>query len=262
MTIVYIGGYGRSGSTVLDRSITAHLGGVSLGEVVFFPRSVYRHQACSCGLSPQNCRFWNVAKQTLNSQQVTSEFATFKEDGIFGVLTPPSLLYQRVQRSIFRHHRSTIYCDSSKTCRHAMFRPIALDRLFPGELFFVWIKRPLNDTVRNSLAKGTNQQLESSLKIKPSSVRIGRGVLGYLVANFMAWLYVTLIFRRRSVVIDQQLLRSKPELVMAMIEEFLTRLSMYDGSESIDSSNKVDDEWQGNIHQIAGNRNRHITSHS
>lgn len=262
MTIIYIGGYGRSGSTVLDRSITAHLGGVSLGEVVFFPRTVYRNKACSCGLSPQNCSFWNVATQALFSRQGTSEFHTFKEDGIFGVLTPPSSFYQHVQRSIFRHHRTTIYCDSSKTCRHAMFRPIALDGLFPGELIFVWIKRPLNDTIRNSLAKGTNQQLESSLQIRPSSLRIGRGVLGYLFANFMAWFYVTLIFRRRSIVIDQQLLRSSPELVMEMIEDFLKGLDKYEGRESIDSVSNADFDWVENTHQIAGNRNRNISSHS
>ena len=57
--VVYLGGFGRSGSTLLERVLGAIPGWVNIGELVDLPRSVYVHQErCGCGEPFLACPFW------------------------------------------------------------------------------------------------------------------------------------------------------------------------------------------------------------
>ena len=65
MRVVYIAGYGRSGSTVLDRAIGQHDGYASLGEAwKFWSHVAYADQYCGCGLRFSQCEMWqNVRRE-------------------------------------------------------------------------------------------------------------------------------------------------------------------------------------------------------
>jgi hypothetical protein len=59
MKVIYIAGYGRSGSTMLDRAIGQHDGYLSLGEVwKFWSHVAYADQYCGCGLRFSECPMW------------------------------------------------------------------------------------------------------------------------------------------------------------------------------------------------------------
>lgn len=57
--MLYIGGSGRSGSTLLERLLGAVPGVATLGEVVHLPtRGLVEHETCGCGEPLARCPFW------------------------------------------------------------------------------------------------------------------------------------------------------------------------------------------------------------
>ena len=58
--VIYLGGFGRSGSTLLERVLGGIPGWVNVGELVDLPRSVYVHrERCGCGEPFLECPFWS-----------------------------------------------------------------------------------------------------------------------------------------------------------------------------------------------------------
>lgn len=58
-TVCYLGGFGRSGSTLLERMLAAATGSCALGEVVWlWDRGVMRDERCGCGERFSRCPFW------------------------------------------------------------------------------------------------------------------------------------------------------------------------------------------------------------
>ena len=57
--ILYIAGYGRSGSTVLNIILGNHSSITSVGELSFLPEDwTNHHRVCSCGAPYHTCEFW------------------------------------------------------------------------------------------------------------------------------------------------------------------------------------------------------------
>ena len=59
VSVVYLGGFGRSGSTLVERMLGAAPGWVNIGELVDLPRSVARtDELCGCGEPFSRCPLW------------------------------------------------------------------------------------------------------------------------------------------------------------------------------------------------------------
>lgn len=59
VTVVYLGGFGRSGSTLVERMLAAVPGWVNVGELVDLARSVApADELCGCGLAFSRCPHW------------------------------------------------------------------------------------------------------------------------------------------------------------------------------------------------------------
>ena len=57
--VLFVGGFGRSGSTLLDRLLGQIVGFVSLGEVKYlWQRGLVEDQLCGCGTPFRSCPFW------------------------------------------------------------------------------------------------------------------------------------------------------------------------------------------------------------
>jgi hypothetical protein len=56
--LVYIGGYGRSGSTLLEYLLAQNPKVVACGEIARHLRSFGRHKICTCGEPMQACPVW------------------------------------------------------------------------------------------------------------------------------------------------------------------------------------------------------------
>ncbi len=62
--VLYLGGLGRSGTTLLDRLLGELPGAISLGEVVhLWERGVVGGERCGCGASFGDCAFWREVGQ-------------------------------------------------------------------------------------------------------------------------------------------------------------------------------------------------------
>ena len=60
-TLVYLAGYGRSGSTLLGRIMSLQGTALDLGEVVMAPRFLDRPKHyCACGERLKDCRIWST----------------------------------------------------------------------------------------------------------------------------------------------------------------------------------------------------------
>jgi hypothetical protein len=64
--VIYIGGYSRSGSTILMRAFSEASGLVSVGELVnIWGRGYVENQLCGCGEAFRSCPFWNDVSQVV-----------------------------------------------------------------------------------------------------------------------------------------------------------------------------------------------------
>lgn len=64
LRVVYISGYGRSGTTVLDILLAQHQAFTGGGEIDNLARRVWRNnEYCSCGLRVRDCKFWSDVVQ-------------------------------------------------------------------------------------------------------------------------------------------------------------------------------------------------------
>lgn len=67
--IIYIAGYGRSGSTLLERILAAHAGVEGLGEVEHLTRARDLHAAsCGCGRPLADCELWGPVIAALEGE--------------------------------------------------------------------------------------------------------------------------------------------------------------------------------------------------
>ena len=65
MPVLYLAGFGRSGSTLLDRLVGGHAGVVGMGELSnLWLRGVLENQLCSCGQRFASCPFWSKVRET------------------------------------------------------------------------------------------------------------------------------------------------------------------------------------------------------
>lgn len=64
--VLYIGGEGRSGSTVLERALAAHPDVVAVGELKYLWRwGIRNRELCACGNPVPECVFWSAIGQRL-----------------------------------------------------------------------------------------------------------------------------------------------------------------------------------------------------
>ena len=62
--VVFIGGFGRSGSTLLERMLGCLDGVVTLGEVGhLWQRGIVNDESCACGQPFSRCPFWSEVGQ-------------------------------------------------------------------------------------------------------------------------------------------------------------------------------------------------------
>lgn len=73
--ILYIGGYGRSGSTILEQTLAKYCNASALGEVRYvWERGYKNNQLCGCGEKFLDCNFWsNVIDKTLQDTGISGD---------------------------------------------------------------------------------------------------------------------------------------------------------------------------------------------
>jgi sulfotransferase family protein len=121
--LIYIGGYGRSGSTLLEYLLTAHGEVVACGEIERHLRSFGKKKICTCGRRMRDCPVWSDFRHK-----------TGRVKGLDHAQLTLALL-----EHVSPHYQAMV--DSSKTAGGAAFDPMPLWRALGDDFLLVQIVR-------------------------------------------------------------------------------------------------------------------------
>jgi len=193
--VLYIAGYGRSGSTVLDVILGNHPEVVSAGELTYLIdewRTPGRR--CACGASYANCEFWKGLPETVSLSEETAQQVVRRIER--RCATVPVLLdalpeevkeaYHRFQRGVFSYLMETaeasIVVDSSKSAGDAAMRLHTLSQIAGLDVYVLHLVRDGRATMASCVRTGSNWALEGHAD---SPVFPGmRAAAGWTLANF------------------------------------------------------------------------------
>jgi hypothetical protein len=145
--LVYIGGFGQSGSTLLESLLTANPQVVACGEIANgFEGRTGRELKCSCGELAKDCPVWGAFARGSNA----------------------SLNHDALVRTLLEHVKGkyAILCDSSKTAWGSITAPFRLRRLIGQRFFLLHLVRDPRavcwSAIRLPLIKTRQKQRRSS----------------------------------------------------------------------------------------------------
>jgi hypothetical protein len=107
--VIFIGGAGRSGSTLLDRILGQIDGFCSLGEMYhIWQRSVIENQLCGCGTPFSNCSFWQaVVREVFEGGQCKDGNGFLRlQRSVARLRDMPPLLFHSLRSKSFSSHLS------------------------------------------------------------------------------------------------------------------------------------------------------------
>jgi hypothetical protein len=170
--ILYIAGYGRSGSTVLDILLGNHSEITGVGEVTYLLDDYAdTGRQCSCGMPYAECNFWknffphgapsSGLPQLVRKMETLSSLPRL----LLGSITRKDRdAYRVYQAKLFGHVVSqtgkSIVVDSSKSARRVAARFLALSRLGGQDVYVLHLVRNGLATMESLTVTGSNWALE------------------------------------------------------------------------------------------------------
>lgn len=247
--ILYIAGYGRSGSTLLDILLGNSDGIVSTGELNIIFQEIQHGYKCSCGESFTDCSEWGRILKEVDNQKI-EKFGRIlskidKRDNLFKqfnkkIDTDDARIYQELTNLIVekRLKDNNILVDSSKTTGSGAFRPVALKTIMGYDVKIIHLKRNLLSIIK-SLFNGSNRNLQdkhslfvpvlSQLGFKTNYISTTttqfklinfiKGIFGYFFANRDARYLKKTFGDSNYIEISYEKLISQPIEVLESIEK-------------------------------------------
>lgn len=278
--IIYIAGYGRSGSTLLDVILgnTGH--SQSCGEINTIFDEYINGEKCSCGASYDNCPVWSKFFSEIDHNEKIEEYRKNvrnidKRETVFrpwekNISFKEKGLYKDVNKKLFgaiSNEGTQFIVDSSKTAADGSFRPVALQELAGLDVKVIHIQRKLADVIK-SLKKGSNRAMQQKKDVRLSlssqiglskksqyiegaentSINVIRGIVGYFLANRDATKLKKRLGEENYIKIAFEELLQSPEATLSAIEQ------QFD-LDLLGSKNKIDQKQPlGSGHAVGGNR--------
>jgi len=165
--VLYVLGYGRSGSTVIGMALGQHPGMVNLGEIsvlaTFVPGPTYiPPRACGCLLPLDQCPYWQGVARRLGSMTALAQDGTTLSPTMgwrryAPWLPEPSDELPRwanaaaaLYGATIAEARAEVAIDTSKGAPRAwwLWKSGAVD------LMFIWLTRSLEDVIRSQIRHG------------------------------------------------------------------------------------------------------------
>lgn len=263
--VIYLVGFGRSGSTVLDAVLGNHPDVVSIGEAYSLRRIDGRiPQYCSCGQPANQCEFWTAIveqwKALNNETDLASYFALQQRFERLGLRQISRLAWERVRTSnaftnyvrqtgnlyeaVCRVSGRRIIVDSTKN----PLRAIVLARTRAIDLRLVQLVRDGRAVVwsgKKSFALDEKASIHAPISPQPAWRTISHWMFSNLLAHWV----------RRSATASSVLIRyedfvSEPERALDRISQ-ATEVDFGDVARSVAAGQSLPIE-----HTIGGNRLR------
>jgi len=207
--LLYIAGYGRSGSSVLALLLSQDPDIVSLGEVGAFYRAVQENATCTCGALIEDCTFWGPLAKSVRVNSDSPNKSESREVAL-----------RRVVDYAWECSGASILIDSSKTAWFNGRRPLQL--IACGyDVRVLHLVRDLRGVMR-SMKAGRNSAIESGLVEPAAIVRTLWSVIGWTVANAAATFY-GLLAKRKYRLLTYKTVIQKPEAALKVIGGLIER---------------------------------------
>jgi hypothetical protein len=191
LRVLYVAGYGRSGSTLLSTVLGGHPDLVSAGELSFLPEDwSVSGRVCSCGEPYPECPHWRaLPSQVADIAEWARQTRTIEK----AIRVRPASREHR--QAYARDWRAALawspggtegatIVDSSKTAWATLRRPLALANLVRAQVVVVHLVRDVYATLESVTRTGSNWELEG--RIRPRPLPAVRAVAGWVVANLGA----------------------------------------------------------------------------
>lgn len=221
-TVVYVAGYGRSGSTLLSLLLGSQPGIRSLGEIgLVWEQLQEPDPECSCGVRLESCASWGPVRQQVFSRR---DLKAVKRDALaeehwLRRLCPGLRRSDSTYRDVNRLLLTGVVVDSSKTSYRFAWRPWALSRRCGMDVRILHlIRRP--SRVLASCLKGRNSRLARALPDR-RRFEVFRTLVGWNLANLFAVLNGWMLGRARYMRVDFDDLLQSPGKQLSRIGQFL-----------------------------------------
>lgn len=269
IALVYIAGYGRSGSTLLEGIMSCQPGMVALGEVSFLMSHWQDNAAaCACQANIGTCSFWSpICKRFLSEvamapgdiyklQQKVEACRTRRLMHLKPWATTSDIKrYQVVMTRLYDAIKdscppgTTHLIDSSKTAYTSAMKPQHLLQNRAVDLYVIHLIRDLRGVIWSIVFRGLNRRLDQKLSSK-ASMPGARAIVGWIAANRAADRLRLLLPIARYYRLRYEDLVSKPEAVLKNLGAFL-------GVDFSGVAQKIDEGIIPPLrHQVGGNRMR------
>ena len=267
MNLVYIAGYGRSGSTVLERLISWNPSIRAAGELRRLAElSMDPEAGCSCGALLRECGFWgSVIEELFGNCDSMEDVKTYysmqlaheswrnwrlvrMKGGMEGALGSEYMEFLRKTLRVIERRMAPeekFLVDSSKTAYLSVCRPQCLAGTEACNIYVIHLVRDCRGVVW-STKRGLNRNLEKGVRTS-GQFAVLRAILGWVLANVAA-------NRLREFFPEDRYLRIRYEDLTSRRDEVLNEIGQFLG---VRFDSKVMEREQGLVtHQIAGNRMR------
>ena len=254
-SLIYIGGYGRSGSTLLDTLLSGLPNAWSGGELCWLFSEIVAGRRCSCGALLTECSFWTeVLERVRRSESWLGEVGAARLteqmqrwDSLMG---PKRRQYASLWRDTLSAIRdvsgAAIIVDSSKSTRKSTWRPDLLSSAGEAVGLLHLVRDPRQ--VMASVRKGSNRRLERGGKPR---------LLGGEYRAMVSWVLTNALFEWRSSSSGRRVLLVRYEDLVADPLSELGRIADFFELEWGSLRTQVEsDEPFDPGHAIAGNRMR------
>ena len=256
--IVYITGYGRSGSTLLETLISQSRDVFGAGEITWLFRYFRTGEMkCSCGSRLDECEFWNdivdrVLRKTTCESLEEAASLTLRNEKMIHIGSQSdeySMLWRRTFQEIRQKSGCRIIIDSSKTSRLAFDRLPLLAKAFGPSIKVIHMVRDPR-AVMWSVQRGSNRLMaQGRTAVKLPGGRL-RGLAGWMLSNALAE-------RAMHLHPELQVLRIRYEDLVAQPTATLRRLSTFLGKNIVLPETQPPSSARiPAAHSVAGNRMR------
>ena len=258
--ILYIAGYGRCGSTILDIILNGHPEITGVGEVTFLLddwANSSRH--CACGTPYDKCDFWKglFSDQTSLFEMIKLARKIEKRSFVLRLLLgtvskKDRQAYRAYQEKLFAHIMSqtgsSIVVDSSKSARYALGRFFALSKFAGQDVHVLHLVRDGFAVMESQLITGDNWVLEG----QPVSYRWRalRTAFGWVITNVWVPILGRLLGQKRYLLLRYEDFIENPVVALQTIGQFCG----FDAGVLIQCINE--DRYFNVGHIVGGNRIR------
>jgi sulfotransferase family protein len=227
--LIYIGGYGHSGSTLLEYLMTGSPEVLACGEVASCIRERTRKQKiCTCGRKANKCPEWSFFFSS------SSQATRWTHEGLLLALT--------LQGS----GRYSAIIDSSKTAWGSLSMPFRLRRKFGTNFILLHLVRDPTAVCWSVLKQKNLRANRKGRKLHHYSLRCSWTMLGWWLANLSCELFGMIYSCHYVRLRYEDIVHSPPETLCSLFETLLPNVRWRPG----------DIDFYDNRHQLHGNKTR------